>query len=665
MVPCEIEGISIAAAIKFFDGYIIQSKKRTQVLTDSKPCVEAYEKLFRGQFSTNARLSTFLSAASRHHIVVQHLSGAANLPSDFASRNPYVCTDQKCQICCFVNSLDECVVRNLAVQDVIDGRCNLPFISRKAWLVTQSECRDLRRTRAHLLQGTRPSKKENTIRSVKRYLNKVTIASDGLLIVKCDGKLSPQKETIVIPSDVLPGLLTALHLRLDHPSISQLSKIVKRYFWALNLDSALESTSATCHTCASLRKIPSALEPQSTSDPPPTVGVQFAADVIRRERQKILVMREYVSCFTRAVIIESEDRNNLREGLIATSSELIPLDGPLATVRTDPAPGFISLIGDETLAKHRLQIEIGRHKNVNKNPVGEKAVQEVQEEILKVSNTGGPISCLILNLAISRLNCRIRTDGLSAREIFFQRDQFTNEQIPVSDIEITRSKFIRTLRNNASSEISKSAGHGPRVPPVIEVGDLVYLYIDRDKNSPRCRYIVVSVEGEWCSIRKFVGNTLKANSYRVKLVDVYKVAPTTLPTTVSPHLSFRHEDDSDFMSPTSEPTLTTSVQQDANIIQQNDSPQVPATLHSQQQDIDNVPEVSTDWEPMEVPVVAEHPISHSLHQDSTPPEVLVRPEPLIVTSQDTTDTTTSPPSPPLRRSTRSRKPPARFLDYVA
>ena len=44
----EIEGITIAAAVKLFDGFIVQSRHRTQVLTDSKPCVDAYNKLLRG-----------------------------------------------------------------------------------------------------------------------------------------------------------------------------------------------------------------------------------------------------------------------------------------------------------------------------------------------------------------------------------------------------------------------------------------------------------------------------------------------------------------------------------------------------------------------------------------------------------------------------------------
>ena len=181
--PCEIEGITIVCAVKFFDGFIVQSKHRTQVLTDSKPCVDAYNKLLRGQFSSNARLSTFLSAACRHHIVIRHIAGAVNLPSDFASRHPVICNETNCQMCLFAKTLDESVVRGLSVRDITEGRGQLPFTSRKAWLSTQSECRNLRRTKAHLIQGTRPTKKETTVKSVKRYLNKVGLAPLPALIL--------------------------------------------------------------------------------------------------------------------------------------------------------------------------------------------------------------------------------------------------------------------------------------------------------------------------------------------------------------------------------------------------------------------------------------------------------------------------------------------------
>ena len=59
-LPCELEALAIAASVKHFSPYIIQSHKPVCVLTDSKPCVEAAEKLCRGEFSASPRVATFL-----------------------------------------------------------------------------------------------------------------------------------------------------------------------------------------------------------------------------------------------------------------------------------------------------------------------------------------------------------------------------------------------------------------------------------------------------------------------------------------------------------------------------------------------------------------------------------------------------------------------------
>ena len=108
-LPCEVEALSTAAATKHFSPYIVQSSKNTCVLTDSKPCVQAYEKLCRGEFSASPRVSTFLSVVSRYQASVRHVSGSAILPSDFASRNaPPV---RRNPVRCAPSS---CVARNLS-----------------------------------------------------------------------------------------------------------------------------------------------------------------------------------------------------------------------------------------------------------------------------------------------------------------------------------------------------------------------------------------------------------------------------------------------------------------------------------------------------------------------------------------------------------------------
>ena len=560
--PCEIEGITIACAVKFFEGFITQSTQRTQVLTDSKPCVDAYNKLLRGQFSSNARLSTYLSAACRHHIVIRHIAGAINLPSDFASRNPVACNEPACQMCLFAKSLDDSVVRAVPVRDILDGTGHLPFTSRSAWHATQSECRDLRRTRAHLLQGTRPSKKETRIKSVKRYLSRVSLSSDGLLVVAHTDALSPSREAIVVPEEILPGLLSALHLRLNHPSQTELAKVVRRYFWAINLDSAIATTSTSCHLCASLSKVPKSLIPQSSSDPPDSVGTNFGVDVMRRERQAILVVREYVSAFTWSTILPTERGDDLRASLVMLIQDVVPLDGPNAVVRADNAPGFKNLVDDAYLKDNRISIDLGRVKNPNKNPVAERAVQELEHEILRVHRAAGPLSSLMLHKATASLNSRIRTDGLSAREVLLQRDQFTNLQIPLNDRTIIAAKHSRSVQNHQYSERSKAGGSTVNPDINIQVGDLVYLYSDKDKNAPRERYLVTSVDNEWCYIRKFVGDTLRANSHKVKRNEIFRVPSNLIcpNTKVEPE---NEEDDLEVVVP-SQPSNVDPVTSDAH-----------------------------------------------------------------------------------------------------
>ena len=118
-------------------------------------------------------VSIFLSVVSRYQASVRHLSGSANVPSDFVSRIAPTCTDQRCQICTSIKRMEDSVVQRITTAYKTSGKIGLgfSFCSRSAWLAIQSECPDMRRTHAHLRQGRRPPKKITNARDVKRYLN--------------------------------------------------------------------------------------------------------------------------------------------------------------------------------------------------------------------------------------------------------------------------------------------------------------------------------------------------------------------------------------------------------------------------------------------------------------------------------------------------------------
>ena len=127
---------------------------------------------------------------------------------------------------------------------------------------------------------------------VKRYLNVTFISKDGLLVIQRQLSLPlplPLAELNVVPRSVLDGLLTAIHIKLDHPTKHQLQMVIKRHFFAMDMSAAITRVSDSCHTCASLKKFPTYLTSQSSEDPPEVVGVTFAADIIRRSRQFILL----------------------------------------------------------------------------------------------------------------------------------------------------------------------------------------------------------------------------------------------------------------------------------------------------------------------------------------------------------------------------------------
>lgn len=637
-LPCEVEALSIAAATKHFSPYLIQSSNKACILTDSKPCVQAYEKLCRGEFSASPRVSTFLSVVSRYQASVRHVSGASILQSDFASRNAAPCENETCQICLFIASTRDSVVRATTVQDILQGNARLPFTSRPAWLAIQSECPDLRRTHAHLVQGTRPSKKLTNIKDVKRYLQVASIASDGLLVVQRHDPLSPTRECIIVPRQALDGLLTALHIQLSHPSCHQLKMVAKRYLFALDLDKAVSRVSDGCHSCAAIQRSPTARIDQSTSPPPETAGQSFAADVIKRSRQLIFVLRETVTSYTSSLFLENERHQTLRDAIIKLCVEMRPMDGPPAVIRTDPAPGFKALVNDSLLQKHRITIELGHAKNPNKNPVAERAVQELENELLRQEPLGSSVSPLTLAVATSALNSRIRSRGLSSREMWTQRDQFSNKQLPLADDHIISLQHEQRLSNHPLSERSKAPGQSRRPTPLIDIGDLVYLHYDLNKSRARDRYLVVAIDPPFCNIKKFIGSQLRSSSYHVKLSECFKV-PSDLgdPFRASPTLRKHYSDSDDEDGPTTTTHPPPSL------------PAIPEAIAAST----HPPVVN----PQSYSPAPASPVDHTMDDFATQSPC---PDPSPV-EYAAASAVSSPPA--LRRSSRTRRPPSRFADY--
>ena len=112
---------------------------------------------------------------------------------------------------------------------------------------------------------------------------------------------------------ILDGIATVLHKKLDHPSKHQLKLVMKRHFYALDMAKVVNRVCDACHACASLRKLPKPLIKHNSESLPNRVGVSFAADVLERCKQAVLILCETTTFFTSALIIPDKKTATLSD----------------------------------------------------------------------------------------------------------------------------------------------------------------------------------------------------------------------------------------------------------------------------------------------------------------------------------------------------------------
>jgi hypothetical protein len=272
-----------------------------------------------------------------------------------------------------------------------------------------------------------------------------------------------------------------------------------------------------------LETVPTELIVQSSSAPATTPLLIYAADVLRRCKQVIFVLRDTFSSFTVAQIYDNENHDTLRSALIITISSIRPNPQTSVEVRVDNAPGFKPLKNDFELSEAKIVLDFGRVHNKNKNPVAEKSIRELSSEILRVLPEGGQINESQLAVVVNQLNSRIRNRGLSAWEILTQRNQFTGEQLDFSDLHLSEQQAQLRATNQQSSAKSKARGKPPAQNASIQVGSLVYIKSEGEKHKARERYLVTDVKDDSCTLQKFVKSQLRSQKYALKLSEVYPV----------------------------------------------------------------------------------------------------------------------------------------------
>ena len=481
-LPCEIECLAIASSINHFRPFILDSEHRVTVLTDSKPAVQAYQKFLRGEFSTSSRMQSFLLAATQNNVVISHISGVSNSLADFGSRNSVPCNHPACSICRFIEESEIAGVNSVSVQDIISGNSKVPFNSTPAWLQIQLNCPIIQLARKHLQQGTRPMKSQTNIRNVKQLLRMASV-KDDLLVVQKKGPLQPLVNLIVVPEQYAPGLITAMHLQLNHPTAYQLQKVFDRQFYTINSERLIKESVEACHQCRSIHSLPKPEIPHSTSAPYKRVGSNYSADILMRNRQKILVLNEEVTNYTLATFVDSEQHESILRGIKELVYQVHPPCSPMAYIKVDPAPGMQTLQRLQPLQGANILFELGEPKNKNKLATIDKRIQELENEFIRVGGHNAKLMKDDLAMAVASLNSRIRSCGLSAYEQWVRRDQFNRIELPTQDKDLIHLQHDRREYHNSKTDASSSTID-------FKVGDLVYIINEKTKHSSRPRYIV-------------------------------------------------------------------------------------------------------------------------------------------------------------------------------
>ena len=343
------------------------------------------------------------------------------------------------------------------------------------------------------------------------------------------------------------------------------------------------------------------------------------------------------------VIHYNPDSDSTGSHAVRRAQSLHPLDGPRAVIRVDPAPGFSSLSNNDSLGHLNVSIDVGHIKNKNHNPVAKKAVRELEEELLRQQPGGGPVGEVGLALATARLNSRLRFLGLSSLELWTQRNQFTHEQLPLSDYQLILDRHKHRSTNHAYSEKSKNPRGLIANTPPLQVGDIVYLFSDKDKSRTRDRYVVVSIDTPWCFVKKFRGSQLRATSYKVKLSECYSVPSSVIVSSPPSHPTLPDMNDEPPVTPAVFPAPVHPML----------APPAPPELITIPSDEEQVPSFSSDDPPFNTTSSSPAPVAV---QDESSTSVAATDQPML-----------SPPnfpSLPDARPQRQRRPPSYLQDYV-
>ena len=154
---------------------------------------------------------------------------------------------------------------------------------------------------------------------------------DGMILVKAKKKPgSTESDTLAysVPHTLYSGLARAIHIRLSHPSKSQLANIMTRYFYSPGYLRIIDEILDNCTNYQSLKILPKVLL-RSEFLEIKQFASQFLADILERCSQRVIVVREEITQMMLTELIPDQTTPSLRSSLIRLISPNLSRGSPL------------------------------------------------------------------------------------------------------------------------------------------------------------------------------------------------------------------------------------------------------------------------------------------------------------------------------------------------
>ena len=144
-----------------------------------------------------------------------------------------------------------------------------------------------------------------------------------------------------------------------------------------------------------------------------------------------MILREVLTSHTATMKVIDEKEESLRVGLMTLIAHYKTMKK--FQIRVDNQSGMVALVNDKVLKKLNIEIVRGDSKNVNKNPVAERAVREIEDEIIKIQPSDREITPSTLAQATMAVNNKIRYTGFTANELLANTNSLTGEKLQIED----------------------------------------------------------------------------------------------------------------------------------------------------------------------------------------------------------------------------------------